>query len=314
MSDNKPLVSVFCLTYNHAPYIRQCLDGFLMQRTSFDYEVIINDDASTDGTTEIIKEYENKYPEIIIPIYHEENLYSKGERGFWNKYCLPRAQGKYIALCEGDDYWTDPYKLQKQVDFLEEHPEYVLIYTNAEKVNSKSEKVLRNSLKGVSGDITRYLFYRGNPVVSATVCYRRKYLLDYQTEIKKMPFKMKMGDLPLWIYLSLQGKFKYMHDKTTAYRVLQESASHSKDKEKMISFITNTRDILLYFNRQYDIEVPERVIEKRYYKSLIRNMASFSKKDFRDNHWHGIKRYPTLLFDLKLWILWTLRVIFNQKC
>ena len=314
MSDNKPLVSVFCLTYNHAPYIRQCLDGFLMQRTSFDYEVIINDDASTDGTTEIIKEYENKYPEIIIPIYHEENLYSKGERGFWNKYCLPRAQGKYIALCEGDDYWTDPYKLQKQVDFLEGHPEYVLIYTNAEKVNSKSEKVLRNSLKGVSGDITRYLFYRGNPVVAATVCYRRKYLLDYQTEIKKMPFKMKMGDLPLWIYLSLQGKFKYMHDKTTAYRVLQESASHSKDQEKMISFITNTRDILLYFNRQYDIGVPERVIEKRYYKSLIRNMASFSKKDFRDNHWHGIKRCPTLLFDLKLWILWTLRVIFNQKC
>lgn len=308
-----PIVSICCLTYNHDSYIRLCLDGFMMQKTTFPFEVLIHDDASTDRTADIIREYEAKYPDIIKPLYQKENQYSKGVR-ISPTFQYPRAKGKYIALCEGDDYWTDPYKLQKQVDFLEEHPEYVLIYTNAEKVNSKSEKVLRNSLKGVSGDITRYLFYRGNPVVTATVCYRRKYLLDYQTEIKKMPFKMKMGDLPLWIYLSLQGKFKYMHDKTTAYRVLQESASHSKDKEKMISFITNTRDILLYFNRQYDIGVPERVIEKRYYKSLIRNMASFSKKDFRDNHWYGIKRYPTLLFDLKLWILWTLRVIFNQKC
>lgn len=115
----KPLVSIFCLTYNHAPYIRQCLDGFLMQKATFTYEVIINDDASTDGTTEIIREYEEKYPDIIKPIYHEENLYSKGERGFWQKYCFPKSKGKYIALCEGDDYWTDPYKLQKQVDLLE---------------------------------------------------------------------------------------------------------------------------------------------------------------------------------------------------
>ena len=314
MSDNKPLVSIFCLTYNHAPYIRQCLDGFLMQKANFAYEVIINDDASTDGTTEIIKEYESKHPEIVKPIYHEENLYSKGERGFWNKYCLPRAQGEYIALCDGDDYWIDSYKLQKQVEFLEANPEYVLVYTNVEKVNLKSEKILRNSLKGFSGNITRYLFYRGNPVITATVCYRRKYLLDYQNEIRKIPFKMKMGDLPLWIYLSLQGKFKYMDDKTTAYRVLQESASHSKDKGKVISFITNTRDVLLYFNRQYAIGGSEKVIGKRYYKSLIRNMASFSKKDFRDNYWRGIKLYPILLFDLKLWIFWILRIIFNRKC
>lgn len=306
----EPLVSVRTSTYNHGKYIKYCIEGVLMQKTTFPFEFIIGEDCSTDETREIVFEYAKKYPDIIRVITADYNVGSKAN----GRRCIRACRGKYMAICEGDDYWIDPYKLQKQVDFLEEHPEYVLIYTNAEKVNSKSEKVLRNSLKGVSGDITRYLFYRGNPVVTATVCYRRKYLLDYQTEIKKMPFKMKMGDLPLWIYLSLQGKFKYMHDKTTAYRVLQESASHSKDKEKMISFITNTRDILLYFNRQYDIGVPERVIEKRYYKSLIRNMASFSKKDFRDNHWYGIKRYPTLLFDLKLWILWTLRVIFNQKC
>ena len=96
----------------------QCLDGFMMQQTNFAFEVLIHDDASTDGTTEIIKEYEAKYPEIIKPIYEEENQWVKGRRGS-AVFNFPRAKGKYIAMCEGDDYWTDPLKLQKQVDFLE---------------------------------------------------------------------------------------------------------------------------------------------------------------------------------------------------
>lgn len=126
MSAKEPLVSICCITYNHAPYIRECLAGFMMQETNFPIEIIINDDASTDGTTEIIKEYEARYPDIIKPIYQVENQYSKGVRGMYANFCFPRAQGKYIALCEGDDYWTDPLKLQKQVDFLEANPEYVM--------------------------------------------------------------------------------------------------------------------------------------------------------------------------------------------
>lgn len=118
-------VSICCVTYNHAPYIRQCLDGFLMQKTDFPIEILIHDDASTDGTQDIIREYEKKYPELIKPIYQSENQYSKGVK-ISLTYNWPRAKGKYIAMCEGDDYWTDPYKLQKQVDFLESHPEYVM--------------------------------------------------------------------------------------------------------------------------------------------------------------------------------------------
>ena len=121
-----PLVSICSITYNHAPYIRQCLDGFLMQKTNFKYEIIIHDDASTDGTAEIIKEYAEKYPDLIIPILQTENQYSKGLRGFYVRFVFPRAKGRYIALCEGDDYWTDPLKLQKQVDFLEANPDFVM--------------------------------------------------------------------------------------------------------------------------------------------------------------------------------------------
>ena len=116
--NNEILVSICCITYNHEKYIRDAIEGFLMQKTDFPFEVLIHDDASTDGTADIIREYETKYPDIIKPIYQTENQYSKGIK-ISATYNYPRAKGKYIALCEGDDYWIDPYKLQKQVDFLE---------------------------------------------------------------------------------------------------------------------------------------------------------------------------------------------------
>lgn len=121
---NNPLVSICCIAYNHAPFIRQCIDGFLMQKTSFKYEIIIHDDCSTDGTTDIIREYADKYPDIIRPIYQQENQYSKGVRGMFGKFVFPVARGKYLAICEGDDFWTSSNKLQMQVDVLEAHHEY----------------------------------------------------------------------------------------------------------------------------------------------------------------------------------------------
>ena len=121
MYGEEVMVSICCLAYNHELYIRQCLDGFLMQKTTFRFEVLIHDDASTDRTAEIIREYEKKYPDIIKPIYQEENQYSKGIR-ISHVFQYPRAKGKYIALCEGDDYWIDDQKLQKQFDALEENP------------------------------------------------------------------------------------------------------------------------------------------------------------------------------------------------
>ena len=121
------MVSVICLTYNHESYIRQCLDGFVMQKTDFAFEAIVHDDASTDHTAEIIREYEEKYPNIIKPIYQDENQFSKNSP-FLETYVLPKLKGKYIALCEGDDYWTDPLKLQKQVEILDSNPNCTLCY------------------------------------------------------------------------------------------------------------------------------------------------------------------------------------------
>ncbi|MDL2262545.1 glycosyltransferase [Bacteroidales bacterium OttesenSCG-928-I21] len=133
---NSVLLSISCITYNHAPYIRQCLEGFVMQKTDFLFEVLIHDDASTDGTADIIREYEAKYPEIIKPIYQIENQWRKGRRGS-AVFNFPRVKGKYVAMCEGDDYWTDPYKLQRQVDFLEANEDYSMCFHKVKIINDE---------------------------------------------------------------------------------------------------------------------------------------------------------------------------------
>ncbi|MBQ1636007.1 MAG: glycosyltransferase family 2 protein, partial [Bacteroidales bacterium] len=115
------MVTVICLAYNHGPYIRDALEGFVMQKTAFPFEVIVHDDASTDDTPRIIREYASRYPDIIRPVFQTENQYSKGVP-ISQTFLFPLVKGRYVALCEGDDYWTDPLKLSRQVEALEANP------------------------------------------------------------------------------------------------------------------------------------------------------------------------------------------------
>lgn len=121
------MVSIKCFAYNHEKFIRDTLESFVMQKTNFRFEAIVHDDASTDGTAEIIRGYAEKYPDIIKPIYETENQYSKKD-GSLSRIMHEACKGKYVAICEGDDYWIDPYKLQKQVDFLESNQDYVICF------------------------------------------------------------------------------------------------------------------------------------------------------------------------------------------
>lgn len=226
MLDN-PLVSICCITYNHAPYIRQCLDGFLMQKTNFKYEIVIHDDCSTDGTTEIIKEYAFKYPDIFVPLYEDENQYSKGVRGICAKFVYPKARGKYIALCEGDDYWIDENKLQMQVDFLEKNPEYTMCFHNAKIQNELDPSYEENIYIGLSDrDYSPTDLFSTWTVPTASVVMR-KACYDYP--IRNID-KFIYGDIRVVESCAHMGKVRCINKYMSVYRI--QSLGLTWDKKR----------------------------------------------------------------------------------
>jgi len=216
LNEEEPLVSISCISYNHVNYIRKAIEGFIMQKTNFRFEVLIHDDASTDGTVDIIKEYEAKFPDIILPLYEEENQWVKGKIGsaYFN---YPRARGKYIALCEGDDFWIDPYKLQKQVDFLESHSDYGLVYTDIEYVDTNSNPIILDPGSKIAvRRVYDYIFghYLNDPgfIYTTSTLFRRS-LLDIAGASQWFVY-----DHWLFMDLARQSKVYFLSDKTSAYR------------------------------------------------------------------------------------------------
>ena len=234
-----PLVSVCCTTYNHAPFIRQCLDGFVMQKTSFSFEVLIHDDASTDGTQDIIQEYAIRYPDIIKPIYQAENQYSKGVK-ICLTYIYPRVKGKYIALCEGDDYWTDPYKLQKQVDFLESHLDYVMCSHDVDIYFQKKNLYIR-AIKGIPGqgiiyDLDYLIQDKTYCTFTQSVMYRRDAL-----DLKQFRLYKVTQDNVLFFHLLKSGKGYCMPDVMAVYRKHSGGVWSGSDLEKQVLMTLNQR-------------------------------------------------------------------------
>lgn len=214
-----PMVSVVCATYNQEAYIRQCLEGIMMQKTSFSFEVLINDDASTDNTASIIKEFEIKYPKHIKPIYQKENQYSKGIKIDPN-YNIPRAQGKYIAMCEGDDYWIDELKLQKQFDFMENHPECTMCFHNAEIENNLKDKTISHIQIEDREYFSNELF--SNWIVPTASMFFRKDFLDFKILTNN---NILNGDLIYILLAAEKGKVYGLSEKMSTYRMHEEGVT-----------------------------------------------------------------------------------------
>lgn len=224
-----PLVSICCITFNHEPYIRKCLDGFLMQKTNFDFEILIHDDASTDGTASIIRKYKVKYPDLLKPIYQTENQYSKGIRPI-NKFNFERARGKYIALCEGDDYWIDPLKLQKQVDFLEENEEYSICFHNVKIFKENENKFMADYItREVNETSDIYELAKANYIHTPSVLFRN-IITEFPTEFYNSP----AGDYFLHMLNAQFGKIKKLNDCMAVYRVHEGGVWSTKSKKESI--------------------------------------------------------------------------------
>lgn len=219
MIDNSSiLVVIQCLAYNHEPYIRDCLEGFVMQKTNFRFVAIVHDDASTDKTADIIREYEAKYPEIIKPIYETENQYSKKDDSLGRilDAAIYATGAKYIAMCEGDDYWTDPYKLQKQVDFLENNMDFSICYHKVKIWDEESNVFIADPV--VDDNFTDSLIVdlaKGNCIHTLSVMYRRNLLVD--SRMKKFGV-VRVGDYLYHMIYAEYGKIHRIDDCMGVYR------------------------------------------------------------------------------------------------
>jgi len=255
-----------------------------MQETNFPIEILIHDDASTDGTADIIREYEQKYPEIIKPIYQTENQYSKGIK-ISQTFNWSRAKGKYIAICEGDDYWIDPYKLQKQVDFLENNPDYGLCYTKAFVYYQSRQEMAKNKIWGKKfNTIEELLTMKRYPIPTLTVCLRKELLFRYLEEIKPETRNWRIfGDIPLTLWFKHNSQIYFIEQFTGVYRLIPNSFAHRILYEDKIKFIEERQQIRMFFIKLYNIPKLERVINNRKLMECANQAIIFKKYDEYSN-------------------------------
>lgn len=321
----KFLVCVRCMTFNHAKYIEDALNGFSMQETNFPFICTIIDDASTDGEQEVINKYLKQFFDLddksVVRNEETNDYVLTFARHKTNKNCyfavlylkynhygntsLKRRKlqyiaewndnAKYIAPCEGDDYWIDPLKLQKQVDFLESHPDYGMVYTNykmyyQENDNTTISDCIQTSFED---EIIR------NRIATLTTLVRSTLYFQYIQELGNTPYEKgwKMGDYPKWIFVTANSKAKLIPDITAVYRVLKNSASHHTSFKKSMDFLLSTFDISFYFADKYKVSTE---IRKTIANNEINDLLKLANKHNTNLHFPLIKfMVKNEIFDIK---------------
>lgn len=274
---NDVLVSINCITYNHETYIKTAIESFLMQKTDFSFEVIVGEDCSTDNTRNMIKECQKKYPDKIKLLTSDNNIGARNNE----RRNFDESKGKYIAICEGDDYWTDPYKLQKQVDYMEKHPECGLIFHGVEKIyedNKRDKKIIRNYDRSKNCSIEEIIYGGGSFCPSASMLYR-KSLWDETPEFYN---RASVGDYPMQMYFATKGEVYYLNEIMAVYRSghinswthkclssVKENISHEKSMIKMLNEFNK------YSNKKY-----HKVVRKTQKKHIIRGIKYFLSKKY----------------------------------
>lgn len=298
--DRNIKVSVICITYNHVKYIEQALRSLVSQKTDFEYEIIVHDDASTDGTIDIIKKYQSEYPNLIIPIIEEENQYSKGVK-ITQDIILPLVRGKYIAFCEGDDYWTDSHKLQKQYNYIERHPECTLCVHEAIQYNvTENRTSLVTNCEVECNFSTEEIIRRGGGIFATNSAFVIKRVYETQPSC----FECEgIGDYQLFIYGSIAGACHYLPDVMSAYNYGAPGSwtcRVARNRENRIRHFRNLKNMLNnvneYYNKQYENALTWKIRETEY---LIYRLQGryfhMRKKEYREFFAKDLKRGHVLL-------------------
>jgi glycosyltransferase involved in cell wall biosynthesis len=268
--DQKPMVSVVMNTYNHENYIAEAMNGVFMQKCDFDIEFIIANDNSTDHTNQVINEIidQTTIADHIKPRYYNHpNNKGMTKNFIWS---MQQAKGKYIAMCEGDDYWIDPYKLQKQVDFLEMNKNFGLIHTNSSNFNQRTKKFTDkvNNFENQDDLIKTELFYAiidgKYRITTASVLFKNVLLKSVDSNRNFL-----MGDTPLWLQFSQLTKFKFLNDTTTVYRMTLGSATRKPSFTKKMLFNHSGIEMRIYYSKELSFKVKSDLVEK-YNASLVK--------------------------------------------
>lgn len=274
---SKYTVGIRCSTYNQKQYIEQTLNGFVIQKTSFPFVAMIVDDASTDGQQDVILSYiksnfdtsdetfyrkETDYAEVLFArhltnrncyfavLFLKENHYQKDLHYKKLEYLTEwRNNMTYEALCEGDDWWIDPDKLQKQVDFLDSHQDYVMCTTSYSSFVMRDGQIRKGIDGGDGKDISLRNLMKKNTIGTLTVMYRMQVLNQYEKVVRPHIPKFQMGDVPLWLFIASKGKIHELPCTTAMYRVLDSSASHSRDFDRQYRFFIEASRVRFWMNK-----------------------------------------------------------------
>ena len=296
-------MSVLCLSYNHEKYIRQCLDSILVQKTSFDVEILIHDDASTDKTREIIGEYVDKHPGRIKPILQSINRYSIGERNLMMRYLFPLSEGKYLAICEGDDYWTDENKLQKQIEFLENYLDHTICFHPVKVVNELTEKKQDDDVFPTrTTNFTTKELLEKNFIQTNSVVFRK---LSYEN----WPLEAMPGDWYMNLYHAKFGKIGFIDNIMSAYRK-HDAGMWQNNSDVWKKYGVNRLIMFNALEKLYDKPEERAVISVNRYKAIENILYHSSSQeissidDLLKNYGKDIRRYveknQTYRTDLKI--------------
>lgn len=296
----KPLVTVVCLTYNQEAYIAETIKGFVSQHTNFHFEIIIHDDASTDSTLSVVMQYQERYPELITVISQEKNIYSKGVRV--PALVFSHARGRFIAYCEGDDFWVDPHKLQKQADLLLDNPKIGVVFTNKNVYYQERGKLIEGfSMRSLSpvptGDVRKVLLV-SNPFSACTAMFRTEAVSGYEAIATKL--RSKMDDYVMWLFIANKYDFGYLTEVTATYRVLKHSASHSPSLEIIKCFHKSTYKVASYFNREFMRLVSQKEIKESYRKRVFSYMLANGYYKASLSYASSISEYAVILLSTKI--------------
>lgn len=263
MMENSPLVSICCITYNQAAYIKKAVDSFLNQKTSFSFEILVHDDASTDGTLEILEEYENLYEDFHL-FSEVENRYKDGIN-YINEILIPCARGRYIAICEGDDYWISEHKLQNSIDYLEGHPECSLFVNAAILQDSNDNHIGEMGLGNIERNLSTRELVNNWHIPTASFVFKRDDAVEYAAT---WTFKTPVGDFPRAFFLSTLGYVHYCPEKLCVYRYGSEGSWTSRNRTSLSAAIDSAKSWLTM------LENIDSITRKKYHNAVLDSAAN----------------------------------------